>query len=247
MDIYVINSSTRMDEHDLSLAVRACAHQLRYDVAPVWGSKPVGVHHVKDAELVPAGSYVITVYDDADQADALGYHTEDPDGTIHGKVFVSPVLDNGGTLLSGWLSVSAVLSHEVLETYVDPHVQLWAYNGADGMFAYEICDAVEDSAYNVSVYGGPSEGYVSVGVSDFVYPGYFDAQAPAGTQFDRNGVLSKPFQITKGGYAVKLTFGSDDKIEQVFGEEFPDWKRAGKEHDLARMGRRIRNAPGVAR
>lgn len=240
MDIFVINASTRMDEQSLAVAVRAVAHQLHYDVAPAWGAKPVALHHVKDASLVPAGSYVITVYDDADQADALGYHTEDPDGTVHGKVFVSPVLDNGGTLLSGPVSVSAVLSHEVLETYIDPHVQLWAFDGQDAMYAYEICDSVEDLAYPVFVPHPATRTTVSVSVSDFQLPAYFDAQAPAGSALDHLRVLRTPFEITKGGYAVKLTLGASSTVEQVFGEQVTEWKKETKRHELSRLARRVK-------
>lgn len=239
MNIVVINASTRLSNDALNLAVRAVAHQARYHVAPVWNGKAVAITHAKDTSLVPAESYVITVYDDADQADALGYHTEDTDGTVHGKVFVSPVLDNGGTALTGALSVSAVLSHEVLETIVDPHVQLWASDGADGLYAYEACDAVEDGSYNVTVYHGEQSGYVEVAVSNFVYPAYFDAQAPADTKLDQLGQLTKPFEISKGGYAVKITLGRDTKVNQVFGEEFPEFKKAAKHHDLARLQRRV--------
>lgn len=244
MYIAVINASTRFSESDLGLAVRAVEHQVHYQVAPAWGAKPVTVVHAKDASLVPAGSYVLTVYDDADQADALGYHTEDPDGTVHGKVFVSPVLDNGGTALSGAVSVSAVLSHEVLETYIDPHVQLWAFDGTSAMWAYEICDAVEDSAYWVPVPHG-SAGPVNVSVSNFLLPAAFDAQAPAGAELDFMRKLSVPFQISGGGYAVKLTLGQDTTVQQVFGPQFAEWKRPGKEHDLSRLARRSAGIAGV--
>jgi hypothetical protein len=232
MFVAVQNHSTRVSDADVSLMVRAVAHQVRYDVAPAWGSKTAAVVFVPVGSAVPAGSYVITVYDDADQADALGYHTEDENGTIYGKVFVSPVLDNGGTVSVGELSVSAVLSHEVLETFADPHVQLWSSDGTDGLYAYEICDAVEDGAYAVHIAGK------RVSVSNFVLPAWFDSQTPAGERVDFLGQLSRPFEISQGGYAVKITLGKDTKVDQVFGERFPEWKKASKRHPLARFSRR---------
>jgi hypothetical protein len=234
--VVVQNHSTRVTDADAALMVRAVAHQVRYDVAPAWGSKTASVVFLPKGAAVPAGSYAIGLYDTADQADALGYHSEEADGTVYGKVFASPVLDNGGTVLEGELSVAAVLSHEVLETFVDPHVQLWASDGGDGLFAYEACDAVEDGAYTVHV-GGKK-----VSVSNFVLPAYFDAQAPAGTRVDYLAQLKRPFEISKGGYAVKITLGRDTKVDQVFGERFPEWKKASKQHPLARLARRAHSS-----
>lgn len=234
MFVVVQNHSTRVTDADVALMVRAVAHQVRYDVAPAWGSKTASVVFLPTGAAVPAGSYAIGVYDNADQADALGYHSEESDGTVYGKVFASPVLDNGGTVLEGELSVSAVLSHEVLETFVDPHIQLWASDGGDSLYAYEACDAVEDGAYTVHL----DHGRHPVSVSNFVLPAYFDAQAPAGTKVDHLGQLTKPFEISKGGYAVKITLGQDTKVGQVFGERFPEWKKDSKRHPLARLARR---------
>lgn len=233
MLVTVQNHSTLISDADLALAVKAVAHQVQYDVAPAWGAKPLSLVLLPATAPVPAGAYALGVYDSADQANALGYHSEEDDGTVYGKVFVAPVLNNGGTALTGALSVSAVLSHEVLETFVDPHVQLWAYDGASAMWAYESCDAVEGDAYPVKV-GGQD-----VSVSNFLYPSYFDDKAPAGTKLDFLDTLTKPFEIAKGGYAVKLTLGGGSKVEQVFGEEFPEHKKPGKNHKLSRLVRRI--------
>jgi hypothetical protein len=232
MFVAVQNHSTRVADADVALMVRAVARQVRYDVAPAWGTKTASVVFLPRDAAVPAGSYAIGVYDTADQADALGYHSEEADGTVYGKVFAAPVLDHGGTVLEGELSVSAVLSHEVLEAFVDPHVQLWASDGGDGLYAYEACDAVEDGAYTVQVGGR------KVSVSNFVLPAYFDAQTPAGTRVDYLAQLKRPFEISKGGYAVKITLGRATKVDQVFGERFPEWKKDSKKHPLARLARR---------
>lgn len=236
MYIAVVNHSARIAETDLDLAVRAVAHQVRYDVAPEWGARSISVVHATAKSHIPAGAYVIGVYDDADQANALGYHSEQQDGTVYGKVFVAPVLDNGGSALDGPLSVSAVLSHEVLETFADPHVQLWASDGGNYLYAYEVCDAVEDSSYTVNVDGR------HVAVSNFVTQAYFDAQAPKGAKLDFLGTLTKPFQIAKGGYAVRITLGKTTTVNQIFGDDYPAWKRETKKHPLARLARRAHSS-----
>jgi hypothetical protein len=50
--------------------------------------------------------------DDADAADALGYHDLDKHGRPYARVFVNPILENDGTWLRGATSVSATVSHD---------------------------------------------------------------------------------------------------------------------------------------
>lgn len=42
-------------------------------------------------------------------------------------------------------------------------------------------------------------------------------------------------RAAKGGYAVQLSKG---KISQVFGDEYPEWRKATKESDLSRTYKR---------
>ncbi|MFF4902316.1 hypothetical protein [Streptomyces sp. NPDC001068] len=225
--IAVVNHSSRISDGDVQLAARACATQVRRDVAPEWGVKPLSVVYMEKNAPVPPGAYVIGVFDDSDQAGALGWHTKDGDA-IYGKVFAGPVFDNGGSALEGELSVSAVLSHEVLEAYLDPRVQLWASDADGALWAYEVCDPVENFAYEVKVGGR------KVSVSDFVTQAWFDSQS-TGEAYDFLEKLTKPFEIAEGGYAVKMT---DGKVDQVYGARFAEWKKPGKAHELSRMARR---------
>ena len=39
---------------------------------------------------LPAAAYPLVLFDDAEQAGALGYHAETPDGRPYGRVFVGP-------------------------------------------------------------------------------------------------------------------------------------------------------------
>jgi hypothetical protein len=225
--IVVVNHSTRVHDGDVQLAARACAAQLRTDVAPEWGMKQMSVVYMPKDAPVPPGAYVIGIFDDSDQAGALGWHTKD--GTnIYGKVFAGPVLDNGGTAIDGELSVSAVLSHEVLEAYLDPRVQLWAQDEQGAMWAMEVCDPVEDQAYSVKVGGR------EVSVSNFVLPAWFDSQS-TGERLDHLEQLQHPFTLSKGGYAVKM---ADGQVQDVYGDKFAEWKLPGKKHELSRKVRR---------
>src|SRR5689334_21146057 len=140
--ICVTNKSTRVSNSDVKAMVQAVAHQVRYDAAPAWGKSPIPVVYISDEKDAQPGAWVIAVMDDSDQADALGWHTEDQGGVIYGRVFASPVLDNGGDALHKPLSVASVLSHEVLEILADQNCNLWANRGDNTAVALEIADPV---------------------------------------------------------------------------------------------------------
>lgn len=131
---------------------------------------------------------LLTLFDNADQANALGYHDFEND-MPNGKVFAKTVLEDGGTWSTGSLCVSATLSHEMLELFVDPYADFWSdYPNGDAV-ALECCDPVEDESYTI---GGMS-------MSNFVGPRWFrQGSGP----YDWTQSLSKPFQYTKGGYII---------------------------------------------
>ena len=228
MKISVLNESTMIPSRDFMRMVKACAIQLSRDACPVWGCSKSSV--VAAGSLKGADGYIISIMDDADQADALGYHSETPDGRPYGKVFVKPTMDNGGTLTDGPSSVSCTLSHEVLEMWWDPQVNVW-YEAADGtLWSGELCDPVEASSYEIVV------GKSKVTVSNFVLPPYFDARPEKGSKFDFLGRLKKEFTLEAGGYAVLR--GPRGGTKQVFGKKYPEWKLAGKKFPASRTAKR---------
>lgn len=229
--ISVVNASTLISDADVRLAVRACAHQLRYDAAPRWGLAPIPVVWAGADDVAPAGSWVITVYDDADQADALGWHTEDG-GVTFGRVFARPILDHGGTALDSALSVSSVLSHEVLETFGDPRVNLLAADGQGRSWCLELCDPVESDGYPVSL--SDRGATRAVWVSDFVYPAWFDPQAAGPYSF--LGKPTAPFTVADGGYAI--VYNRDGSEHSVYGASYQQWRTEMKATPLARTARR---------
>lgn len=213
----VVNQSTSIHDRDAELMWRATKDQLYYHVAPAWERKFIDSVFVPSTGQVPADCYPIYLLDSPDVADALGYHTEDPGGKIYGRVFADPVLKNGGTVLQGSLSVSAVLSHEVIEFFVDRHCQLWADRGDGTLVAYEACDPVENDSYIVRPYDPTTKKTVEVSVSNFVLDAWFDVQATApGTQYDWLKKCTAPLQMTHGGYLVVLN-ASTGQTSQVYG------------------------------
>jgi DNA gyrase subunit B len=66
-------------------------------------------------------------------------------------------------------------------------------NTTGTIYAFETADPVQDDRYGYQING--------ILVSDFVYPAWFEADfAPNSTQFDHQGVVTRPFQLMNGGY-----------------------------------------------
>lgn len=214
------------------------------------------VHHAKSEDEAKPGDWVLFVLDNSDQAGALGYHDQTSADVIYGRVFAQPCLTDGGsTALQGPYSVSSVLSHEVLETLVDPHCNLWAERSDGVAIAYEVCDPVESFTYTVhDRYSG------DITVSDFVTPEWFDENRSPGERFDFLGKAVSPFVLTPGGYWIQAKVGGESQsfaegydrvrddaraITYVFGPDFPHWKKVTKMTELGRTGRRSRLKPTV--
>jgi hypothetical protein len=183
---------------------------------PEGARKPKGSDTLVKAYFLP----------NADVANALGYHDVDPEGDPYIRVFTLTVLQNGGSALSGPVSISSCASHEACEEGVDPSCAATSTAPDGDVWALEVCDPVESTSYNVTTQDG-----TVVAVSDFVTPGFF-APATAGGSYDYCHVLASPYTIAKGGYAVI-------NEKQVFGEAYPAWRKATKASPVARTYRRL--------
>jgi hypothetical protein len=227
--ICLVNKSTLLRDADVRLMARACAAQVRLHLAPAWGMAPIPVVYLSSKDDAPPGAWVLTVLDDSDQADALGWHSEDDSGLYYGRIFARPVLDNGGNALTKNLSVASVGSHEVCEIFCDPSCNLYAERDQHTEIAVEVCDPVESDSYVIKIDG------ISITVSNFVTRRWFDPQAQGG-RFDYLGKLTTPFTMTKGGYVIVK---KDGIVSQQFGDRYPEWRKDTKQHPLARTSRRV--------
>jgi len=140
----------------------------------------------------------VVFLDDADAANALGYHDLTKNGQPISKVFVK-------TTIAAGQKVSVTASHELLEMMIDPGAQLWAQNTDGRFYAYEMCDAVENEEYTID----------GISVSDFVHPSFFESwHQPRSVQFDHLNKVSQPFQTLQNGYQIV----SDGKsVKEIFG------------------------------
>lgn len=174
--------------------------------APVWGIPA----KLKVASAPAKGEWALVFLDNADAANALGYHDLTPGGLPLGKVFVK-------TTLAANEKVSVTACHELAEMLLDPAINLWSEGPKNTLYAYEACDAVEEVTFNID----------GIAMSDFVYPSYFEVFRKAkSTQFDFSKKISRPFQILAGGYSlvrqgttVKQIFGSKSKRKRFRRED----------------------------
>src|SRR6185503_16671884 len=138
---------------------------------PVWGY-PVKLYNRKPEP----SDWQFIYFNTADEADALGYHDLTKDGQPISKVFVQTTLDAKE-------SVSVTACHELFEMVIDPVANLWAEAEDGTEYAYEMCDAVEDTTFTVE----------GMEMSNFLHPAWFEPFLhPAGTKFDHKGLLKAP-------------------------------------------------------
>jgi hypothetical protein len=228
MQIALLNRSSRATDHQIATIALAIQTQCARDFGPAYGFDATRVTFFP-GHAAPAGVSNITLVDAPDQADDLGWHT-DEDGAFFGYVFANPVLDNGGSVFGDPTHPSApclasVFSHEVLELRADRTCNAWydlgATRTAGGVafdeIAGEVCDPVEGDGYIVRV------GTQAVVVSNFVLQTYFDPNVPAGTKRDFMRKLADGAWLDAGGYAVVRADRAAP--QQIFGEKVPGWKK----------------------
>lgn len=229
-NIAIINASTVLKDADVQAIVPALQKQVAQDFAPVYGSTATLSFYSQSA-TPPAGSWWITVLDNADQAGSLGYHDLTNDGLPLAKVFAAGDIQNKAS----W---SVTVSHEMLEMLADPDITLTAFSQADAttgtLYAYEICDACEDDQYGYEIDG--------VLVSDFVYPAWFESfRKPSSTQFDRQQRVTQPFQLLGGGYigTFSITGGSGwtQKTGQLAAARYSSREGVGSRRERRRIPR----------
>jgi len=181
LPLTVINQST-LDQATIDAAIATVQTQVARDYIPLWGTP------------VPE-SYKVVFMDDLSVQGALGYHD-----IINDKP-VSYIGVNASK--AAGVSISSVVSHEILEMITDPITNRVIVTGSsDGtsgsLYMAEICDAVEQDSYVIG----------TVQVSNFVTPAWFDPQNSQGP-FDYNKKLTAPLQLLPGGsYIATLSFTS---------------------------------------
>jgi len=194
-EVAVLNKTSDVTNKEIQSVTTALKVQVLRDFAPIWGIS-ADIKFYSDESKVPFDAWKFIFLDTSDQAGALGYHELTPEGYPQGLVFVKESAKAG-------VAWSTTASHEMLEILLDPYTDLLVMEQKQGqspkLYAYEVCDPVENDWY---IIGG-------VKVSNFVYPEWFenDAKNPSG-KWDFLGNLKAPFTLSKGGYVSYMTISS---------------------------------------
>lgn len=188
--ISLVNKSTIYSDLDLPVLANALQIQITRDFAPAWnaGAK---VFYTPSGSNPSADHWTLAILDDADQANALGYHDIGVQGQPLGKVFVRTTLADGQ-------KVSVTASHEILEMLGDPSCTL-ASQDANTFWALESCDMVESDEYEIEIPAGWAGAGTRVAVSNFGLPSWWEGYRTAGP-YDFLGRLTQPLTLTPGGY-----------------------------------------------
>ncbi len=216
----LVNESTLVSDAQAATMAHAVSYQLAAHVAPAWERSPGSMAFYPKGHAPPLGAVLFHLVDVLPEApDALGYHDE-ASGKPYARIGCKVVLDNGGSILDGALSISSVLSHEAAEAFGDLDVNGWRDMPDGRQTAEELCDAVQGDSYTVAIAGT----YVSV--SNFLLPAWFDRQSKSGP-WDYMRKLHKPFTMTRGGYLIVRKAGAET---EVFGD-LPAHKAKAARHN----------------
>lgn len=201
MIITVVNRSKTIADELVLDAIRAINRQIKEDFESYWSlgatlrlEGTVGVQPDKLKLSEMRGDAILYLSDEADVADALGYHEANFRGIPYGFVFTELCKK----LKESW---TVTLSHEALELIGDaqgnllvqgphpsnPHKEVFHW--------FEMCDAVQSQTYQID----------GIEVANFVLPLYFTSEEQEGGRNDFLGYLSKgkslrSFGVNPGGY-----------------------------------------------
>lgn len=240
MRIFVIkNSGTKISDDDARLILQAQRQQFVRVCAAWRREEPQLVYH-----LDFTGAYesvdVIDFGDMPPQGEdgVLGEHTEAGD-IPEGVVYAGYELANGGSVFApgpnGEASVASTFSHEAIEQFFNPFVNLIAsgpFTAPDGSLYdcgfFEMCDGGE-SGFEIENVTKPDGSVVNVYLSNWLKPTYWDPQY-MGSDVDAAGQLSKPLTVAQGGYSSFFNITGPDagNIHTVFGEKMPEYRRRMK-------------------
>jgi len=192
--IAVVNQATVALGVELNALIAALNSFVNGPFAAVWGTPA----NIVIASIIAQGEWGLVLLDDADAANALGYHDVNSDGMPLAKVFVKDTPDNGGL-------VSVTAAHEVFEYLVDPGCNLCASHPDGTIYAYECADACEEVGFE----------HEGVMLSDFVYPSWFEGfRAKGSSRFNHLESIAEPFQLLEGGYAI---ISQQGRWSEIFG------------------------------
>lgn len=212
VSIQIFNLSTVMTDQEITTIVTACLTLVK-TFCKIWSiMTPIIIFNKSKNVTFTTTYWSFVIADNTDQVDALAYHGEYLD-KIYGYVFAKTILDNGGVKFYGGRDVDTVgsaLFHEIAESLIDPMANKWWDDGANTLYAAEVCDPVQGNIIPITT--GPKR--IVVGLSDFIYPAWSYSDSTSRI-YNHTNSLTAPFTLDHGGYLIKRT---DSVNEYIFSE-----------------------------
>lgn len=167
-------------------------------------------------------------------------------------VAYSPTIETPGNLAEHWFDgrpaalvlaapgmqlreIQVAGAHELDETDVDSDTSQFRTLPSGNRIALEVDDPTQGDETPIDL----GDGGDPVWVSNYVLPAWFDASSPPGTKLDALGLISTPFYVRPGGYAVVVDAAGS--VRQV-----GDGPAAYKRSPRHRWGRRLAAAHALA-
>lgn len=199
--------------------VETCQKFIDSAFAPRWGT-PCQLELAADFK---PGAWAMALFDVSDQAGVLGYHDLTPEGLPLAKIAVSAVLAAGKQL-------TVTATHELAEMLVDPGANLIVEGADSTLYAFEVCDPVEEDTFSIGAFP----------VTNFIYPAWFAAAGGAryvdpDGKTDHLGNTKKAFHIPARGY---MPIFKDGAWTQIFGSQAKQVDYAKKDRSERRFARR---------
>jgi hypothetical protein len=235
IQVSLVNLSTIYKDVDLPILANALQIQVTRDFLPIWGID-ARIFYTPTGKNPTGSHWPLALFDNADVANALGYHDESATGQPLGKIFVATTLADGQ-------KVEVTTSHELLEMLLDPYVQDASQDGSI-FWAKEACDMVENDEYLIDIPAGWNGAGTQVPVSNFGLPAWWQSAQPGPYDFLKK--LTKPLTLTPGGYASFLDITKPQSgWQQINGRmETADQRVRSRPHLGSR--RALRNIPREA-
>jgi hypothetical protein len=208
----VVNLSTKATDAQVSTWVSAIQQQVNNEVAQEWGNT-VTMVIIPNNVTPPQADWYAGIFDNTDQAGALGWHAVGKNNEPLIEVFVETSQQSG-------VDPATVLSHEVIESIGDANADTIVQNcltmtGQTCVMFRELCDPVENNSYQVN----------GTNVSDFVTKNWFvqNSQGP----WDHLAATTKAFDVLSGGYMEYSTnAGQTWTAEQEFKAPMQKYREA---------------------
>lgn len=227
--IIVVNASKTCSDDEVRHYV-AALQMFMPEFCRAWHLPEIDVAFQPHGQPLPNGMWLQIVADTSDQAGALGYHETARGGAPIGFTFARTGRAAGS-------SVSGTLSHEIWEMLADPYIDRVVVAPDGRRWDVENADAVENDDYAIHF---PMPTGPDVLLSDFVFPSYFNFEAPEGVPYDYKRLLMKPIPaMLPGGYlAFQEPNGRWGQID-AFEARAHQARAAARPHVLSRRYRRM--------